>query len=239
MYFEDMYYTKEGSGNAVLFLHGWGCEHTVWARQTDQLKKRFCVITLDFYGFGKSATPPSNANLTFYAEKVSDLLAFLKIKKVSIVAHSFGGRVAILLCSLVPEKIEKIVLVNSAGLRRFSLKRSLKILAYKFCKKLAKIGLVDKKVTDSFGSSDYKALNGDLRGVFRSITQQDLSKGLAEIRCPALLIWGEKDRETPLWIAKKMKRKIKDSALIFIGKGHFGAYENPTVFNACLNSFLQ
>lgn len=239
MYFENMYYTKEGDGKTVLFLHGWGANGDCWQGIINPLKKRYCVVCVDFYGFGKSVLPPQGSDLSFYAEKISLLLDFLGVKKVNIVAHSFGGRVAILLTAKHPEKVEKLTLISSAGLKRFSLVKSLKILHYKIVKRFVKMKLVGAEKLKKFGSADFRALKGGLEGTFISVTQQDLSEFLPQIACPTLLIWGKKDNQTPLWIAEKMKRKIPLSELIFIGNGHFGAFENPTLTSAVLSSFID
>lgn len=238
MLYKNMYYTKEGDGNVVLFLHGWGATGDIWKNQQKALAKRFCVVCVDFFGFGQSPPPNMTVGVAFYAQKTAELLDHLNVEKVSVVAHSFGGRVAILLANLIPEKVTKLVLVDSAGLRRFSLKKCLLISLYKTVKRLVKIGLFSAEILKRFGSCDYKALTSEMRGTFRAVTQQDLSFFLPLIACPTLLIWGRNDKETPLWIARKMNRKIRGSALVFIGFGHFGAYENPLHFNACLASFL-
>lgn len=234
-----MNFTQEGGGNAVLFLHGWGCEGTIWKTQRDFFAKRYKVIAVDLPGFGTSPPPQKAENSYYYADQVYALLRELEIKKVVLVGHSFGGKVALLLAAAHPEIVGALVLVSSAGVVRNRLKNTIKQWGYKAAKLLSKIGLYDKNKLNKSGSADFRACEGVMRGVLCKVIKEDAVKVSRSVVCPTLLIWGEDDAETPLKSGKKLSRNIKNSALVLCGKGHFPFLEKPFYFNALLAEFLK
>ena len=250
-------YHKGQNQKTVLLLHGWGGNLNSFRFLEERLKTDgFSVITIDFPGFGGSDAPKKDFTLDDYVKIVKELLEQENVKDYSIVAHSFGGRVAIKLASIntlnqkhieqensgneiVNFSLQKLVLVDSAGIKpRFDLKTKFKIWRYKFLKKLKKIGLTKKDLSD-FGSDDYKAMPEELKVVFNRIVNEDLTENLKLIDCPTLLVWGKDDKDTPYYMAKKMKKSIKDSAIITFEGGHFAYLKHAEKFYNITKEFLQ
>ena len=231
--------TDFGNTETVLLLHGWGGSLNSFRFLENQLAKEgFSVITLDFPGFGGSDLPREDFSLDDYKKIVEELVEKENIKSVHIIAHSFGGRVAIKL-SAETNLVKKLVLVDSAGIKpRFSLAKNIKILHYKFLKSLKKIGLI-KRDLNNFGSADYKAMPNNLKSVFNRIVNEDLSGVLHKIECPTLIVWGRNDRETPLYMAKKLNKGIKDSAIVTFDGGHFAYLQNAEKFTIIVKEFLK
>lgn len=226
--------------NFVLLLHGWGGNlNSFRGVETYLLSQNYSVINMDFPGFGNSQIPPSNYCLDDYVQIVIEMLEFLNLKKINIIAHSFGGRVAIKLASNTT-LVDKMILVDSAGIKpKFSFKTKLRQSHYKLLKILVKKKIIHKDLS-KFGSQDYKALPNDLKPVFVRIINEDLSPLLAQIKCSTLLIWGQNDKSTPLYMAKKIKKNIKDCELIvFKNAGHFSYLENHDQFCLIVDSFLS
>jgi|LGOV01.1.fsa_nt_gb pimeloyl-ACP methyl ester carboxylesterase len=228
------------SGEYFLFLHGFGGSLKSFEGFEKALKNKANIINLDFFGFGKSDTPPVNFTIYDYASYVAEFLKKLKIKKVNIVAHSFGGRVAIILASNFRFLINKMVLIGSAGIKpRFNPKIWLKIKKFKLLLQFVKFKLIKKEVLNKYGSDDYKSLNNDFKQVFKNVISEDLSYLLKKIEAETLLIWGKKDKDTPLYMAKKMKRNIKNSALIIYPKaGHYSYVQEYNKTLLILKSFF-
>lgn len=234
-------YTRSQNGKNVLLLHGWGGSLNSFRTLEKQLiDSGFSVITIDFPGFGGSALPPESFEMIDYFKIVAELLEQENIEKVSIVSHSFGGRIALLLASYLPHKIEKLVLCDSAGIKpRFSLKKSIKIWKFKLLKKLKQKGLI-KQDLSNYGSTDYKAMPESLKPVFNRIVNTDLSEISKSIVCPTLIIWGTADKDTPFYMAKKLNKNIADSAIIkFEGCGHFCYLEKPLEFQKIVVNFFE
>ncbi len=246
----DIHYEVSGQGPKLLLLHGWGGRTGSMQPIANGLNDLRTVYNIDFPGFGESASPPAPWSVTEYTEMLIALLKQLDIKKADIVAHSFGGRVTLLLAATHPELVGKIVITGGAGLKpKREIKYYIKVYTYKLGKfmlkhgwmvKLAKLFGVDlEKLSHKAGSSDYQALSGVMKGTFVRVVNQDLKHCLPKIQSPTLLIWGEKDMDAPLWMGQAMEKGIKDAGLVvFEGRGHFAYLEEIGRFVKIVRAFL-
>lgn len=169
----------------------------------------------------------------------------------AVVAHSFGGRVTLWLASQYPEMFTRIVLTGAAGIPNRPTEKSKKRTAtYKklrsICEgmKRARIfGSLPDKAEDAlrkkYGSRDYNALDAEMRKTFVKVIHRDLTPCLSKIKQPTLLLWGDADTETPLWMGQEMEKAIPDAALIPLEGGtHFAYLEQSARFNAIIRNFL-
>ena len=206
-------FTKENDkDNVILFLHGWGCDSEIFAPITT-LMYHSTNLRVDLWGFGKSQSPPCAWDVIDYARQLKIFLKGCEIDKCHVVAHSFGGRVAIAFACLYPDMVQKMVLFSSAGLKRFSLVKTIKQTFHKIAKKFDKNRVA--------GSLDFRATPQHLKGTFIKVVNQDLTKYAKQISAPTLLVYGKKDSATPLWMGKKLHRLIKNSKLIVTKGDHF------------------
>jgi 3-oxoadipate enol-lactonase len=106
-----LYYEMAGSGNPVIFIHGFGADSRVWDAQFKDFAEQYLVIRYDIRGHGKSAVPSGEAYS--HVNDLNALLAHLNISKVSCIGHSLGGGIAIDFALAYPEKTTSIVLVDS------------------------------------------------------------------------------------------------------------------------------
>jgi pimeloyl-ACP methyl ester carboxylesterase len=111
-------FVLEGSGPALLLLHGLGCDHTTWLPVIRTLARRYTVIAPDMLGHGESDKPRADYSVGGYANGMRDLLTVLGIDKVTVVGHSFGGGVAMQFAYQYPERTERMILVSPGGLGR-------------------------------------------------------------------------------------------------------------------------
>ncbi len=237
--FRGVHYTREGEGRAVLLLHGWGGSIDCFASVANDLSGDFTVFRLDFWGFGASEMPPLDADIYSYAEVVEDFINKVIASPVILLGHSFGGRVAIILGAACP-LVEKIVLIDSAGLRpRQSLKKRIKIARYHRLKKKVNAGRIEPSKLDTFGSRDYLALPTALRQVFVRVVNEDLSYLARKIKVPTLLVWGRRDSETPLYMARKLRKMILHSTLQVLNGGHFAYLECEREFLRICYEFMH
>ena len=224
----------------TLLLHGWGGNLNSFRGLENELAENDqSVLTLDFPGFGGSDMPKESFTLDDYYKIVLELIQKLNIKKLNIVAHSFGGRIALLLASKNANLVHKLVLVDSAGLKpKYSFAKSFKIFHYKFLKKLKNAGII-KRDLSGYGSSDYRAMPDELKPVFNNIVKTDLTYTLKRISCSTLIVWGKDDTSTPYYMAKKLNKGIKDSAIITFDGGHFAYLQNSNKFLIIVNNFIK
>src|SRR5579875_3784434 len=106
-----------GSGPEVLVLHGWGASIEAVGSIVNALEPSCSAHAVDLPGFGQAGLPPAPWGAEEYADWVRALLDTLGLARVSIVGHSHGGRIAIQLAAHHPERVDKLVLVDAAGIR--------------------------------------------------------------------------------------------------------------------------
>ena len=117
-----------------MYLHGWGASAEL---MTPIALEGYLNVMVDFFGHGGTPREDRELHLIDYVKSVEKLLDHLSIRHATVVGHSFGGRVAIRLSLLRPDLVGKLVLIDSAGVRpRYSLRRTLRVLAYKLKKAL-------------------------------------------------------------------------------------------------------
>lgn len=191
------------------------------------------MTLVDFYGFGK--TPPSHIpiRLKDYSDSILDIIQHYKMSDVTLVGHSFGGRVAIKLASTHSYLLEKLVLVDSAGLKpKRSLRYYIKIFRHKLLNYL--------KIPHTSGSEDYRKLDDISKQTFKNIVNEDLSNLIKKITLPVLLFWGSKDKETPIYMAKKLYKNLVSPTLIVCkGLGHYAYIDRQNEFYMLLKSYLS
>ncbi|MCL2822255.1 MAG: alpha/beta hydrolase [Firmicutes bacterium] len=230
----DIFFKRAGQGGTqtVVLLHGWGGSSVTMTGIFDFLAANGCdCIAIDLPGHGQSPNPPPDFDLFDYADCVCSLADHLYLKNVALVGHSFGGKLSILLSQKT--WVKKIVLVSASGVKpRFDLKKYIKIKQYKRAKKR---GLDLAK----FGSTDFKALDPSMQSVFVKIVNTHLDKFLKKITKPTLLIWGKNDTDTPLYMAKKIKRRVGDCGLVTLEGGHYAFVLHHNRFCLILSSFLN
>ena len=113
-----MAYRMEGTGPALLLLHGIAGSSRTWRDVIPRLTDRFTVIAPDLMGHGLSEKPVGDYSLGAFASGIRDLLEVLDIDRTSVVGQSFGGGVAMQLAYQHPELCDRLVLVDSGGLGR-------------------------------------------------------------------------------------------------------------------------
>ena len=245
----DINFIDEGSGDAILLLHGWGSNLGVFKNLIDELKEKYRVLALDLPGFGESSKLDRGFNVDDYSDIVSDFLMELNIKDVILIGHSYGARIIIKLNSRdnLPFAIKKNVLIDGAGIKdKKDFKTKAKIYTYKFLKKLTyalpisndkKLEL-ENKYKRKLGSSDYSSADKFLQETLVKSVNEDLTNYIKNMR-ETLLIWGDKDNATPLWMAKLMEKEISNAGLVVLKGGHFSFLDDPITFNRVIASYFN
>ena len=142
-----------GQGEPLVFLHGWQSSMDAFLVVAEELKYQYKIILIDFPPFGKSGELSCAWSVNDYSDMVFELLKTLQINNFCILAHSFGGRVAINLCTCYNCIVKKLVLCGSAGLKpRRSLTYYYKIFKYKQHKRKAKS---ENQTLENFGSDAF------------------------------------------------------------------------------------
>ncbi len=230
-----MYYKKVGDGPPIVFLHGWGCDGSIFEDIVFGISGFSCYL-VDLCGFGQSPLPPEEGwNVTDYAMSLHQLLNQLQVSSATIVGHSFGCRVAMVFSAMYPQCVKQLLLVAPAGLRKFSIGRSLKVFRYKINKLLNR--LIGKRQTKNWGSEDYKNCNNGMKNTFVKVVNQNLAPFAKRISCRVLILNGRQDKQTPLSHAKRLNKIIRNSTLVALNGDHFCFFANAKSSSTVVQMF--
>ncbi|WP_416326429.1 alpha/beta fold hydrolase [[Eubacterium] hominis] len=223
--------TFSGEGQGMILLHGWGQNAYMMKFIQDHFAKHYRVMNLDLPGFGESEEPSHAWTLQEYADCVHTLASDAGIQKPILIAHSFGARIAFRYVLSYP--VEKMILTGAAGIRKhYTWDYYVRVYTYKLLKKM--------KLKANLGSSDYQSASPIMRGVLVQAVNEDISDQLHLIDVETLLVWGEKDTQTPLWMGKMMEKEMKNAALVVLEKeDHFAYFHQSFRFLRIVDAFLD
>lgn len=236
----------------IVILHGWGV--TMSGQKYSELKELlekggYRVYAPDLPGFG---TNPLDKAALHFEDYIQFLHTFIekniKVKKVVLIGHSFGGRLAIRFTKEYPKLVEKLILTGASGIPRPlpSLKKRVVYGITKIARPLFSIPplsffykLFRKGVYYSIGEMDYYKA-GSLTETFKNVYRVSIVPDLEDITIPTLIVWGEHDTFTPLADGVLIQRKIRDSELVvFPHSSHKLPYENAKDFSKEIMKFLS
>lgn len=241
-------YTEKGSGTPLLLLHGWGSSFKFYEKIIDALSNRCRVVAVNFPGCGESDTMKSPWTLDDYCDFVLKFINAIELDNPILIGHSHGGRVTLKMTAEKMINPPKIVLLDSAGLiPKKSFKQKCRAKSFKTIKRILTLPVIKNhsenllnKARNHYGSADYNAAPPVLRQTLVSLVNTDLREILPKITCPTLLIWGDKDTDTPLSDAKIIEKLIPDAGLcVYENAGHFAFFEQIGKTIAILNSFIK
>jgi pimeloyl-ACP methyl ester carboxylesterase len=239
-----VHFRLRGSGDPVVLLHGWGQTSLSFAGIMAALEKRFRVLAPDLPGFGFSESPPATWGSAEYAGVVASLIKNAGFERADVLGHSFGGKVAVALAASRPELVKRLVLV-AAPVVRLPPAAGVQSRArgYTIARKLAELAppLRDRILgwaRDRYGSEDYKAA-GELRSTFVKVVNEDWRTEMKGLRSPLLLVYGERDTDVPLAVAREALAEAPSAELAVIeGAGHFPFLDDSDRFLDAVTRFL-
>jgi len=245
-------YDRAGGGPAVLFIHGWSFNRTVWERQVLALRDRHTVITVDVRGHGESSHPRTGYTLGAMTGDLEHLVRALNVPRIAVVGWSMGGALAIALAERLAERLSAVGLVcTTAG------------------------GLSDPKHPSKEAKEMQAAIEADFRGFVRGFAPRlfrqgegsplfawavsqmqktpahvaaacfqtmlgvDVRPALKKLHVPITVLHGRHDGLVPVASAEEMVKGIKGATVtVFENSGHAPHLEEPEAFNAALAELL-
>ena len=243
-----IHYEVSGEGKPVILLHGWLCTLETMKPIANALEQDYKVYNIDLPGFGKSDMPEKPFSTNDFGNFLDEFIKKLKIEKPILIGHSNGGRTILNYAGRNLGDIEKIVLIDSAGIKpKRKINYYVKVYTFKTLKKFLGIfpnmemfNNIRERVLGKFGSSDYKNSPEILRKTMSTIINEDQTTIMQQIKVPTLLLWGENDMDTPLQDGKIMEKNIPNSSLIEIkGAGHFSYLDSYQQSMEIIKNFLK
>jgi len=264
------HYLKAGVGDSVVvLLHGGGLDNArlSWGLLIPELAKNHLVIAPDLPGYGQTDKPDVIYDLAYYNQFFPEFMDALGIKQANLVGISMGGAISIGYALLHPERINRLILVDSYGLQRktafhqlsflfvnipgvrsltYWLIKSRPMVRYSLKMILKRSG----SVTDELVEKVYEQLL--IPGVTRAFSDFQNAEltwdglktvymdRLQEIKAKTLIIHGGKDSLVPMEVSREAHEKIQNSEFkIMAGCGHWPQRDNPEEFNQVVREFLK
>lgn len=231
-------YELYGNGSdTIVFLHGWGQNIAMMKPIANPLAKKHQILILDLPGFGSSEEPKTAITVYEYVDIINKLINELKLTNITLVGHSFGGKLALLYASKY--KTKKLVVLASpfdVEIKKLSLKTRL----FKTIKKLPGMSKISEAAKKYIGSTDYKNASPIMREILTKHVNTDITKDVRKIKCPTLIIWGTSDEMVNVKKAYELRDLIKDSAVIIYPYcTHYAYLEDLDKTNRILSSFTE
>jgi pimeloyl-ACP methyl ester carboxylesterase len=261
-----LYVEERGKGSPVLLIHGFGASTYTWRHVAPELAKTHRVIAVDLKGFGQSDKPFDSRYSVFdQAELLAQLIEDKDLRNLTLVGHSFGGGIALLLALEANERLEgritKLVLLDSIAYPQ-NIPVFFRLLDVPLVSHLGvrmvppsvqtrvalKIAYFDDSKIDEDEVDAYAAPLKTAAGKHAIIysARQIVPDGLAEIseryktiELPTLILWCDHDRIVPLEVGLKLRRTLPNSTLRLVEDcGHMPQEEQPASTLKLLQGFL-
>jgi pimeloyl-ACP methyl ester carboxylesterase len=206
--------------NKIIILHGWTKNLDKWSVFIDALREK--GISAELLKIpGLTEKLDKAWDLPDYVQWLRDIVDKEK-DKVILMGHSNGGRIALSFVNSYPEKVKKLILIDSAGIYHNKLPHRIKILVFKT---IAKIG---RKITSSktledllyklAGEGDYRKSNPTVKQTMINLLNSDKNLDVSKIMTPTLIIWGADDKITPLSDGILINELLKNSKLKIVSE---------------------
>ncbi|WP_310991494.1 alpha/beta fold hydrolase [Aequorivita marina] len=249
----DVYYETFGKGPALVLLHGFLESSVMWKKLIPALSQNNLVITLDFPGHGKSDVIAEIHSMELMAEVVNELLEHLQIPSATLIGHSMGGYITMAFAELFPEKIERLILLNSTPAadseeRKENRNRALKVIESN------KNAFISMAITNLFAEASHQKFAAEiaalkkeaycfpLAGVKAAVKgmrdRKDRTEVLKNFEKAKYSVLSEKD---PLLEIEGTKNRAEacNANVITIDGGHHSTYENHSAVLKTLEGILK
>jgi pimeloyl-ACP methyl ester carboxylesterase len=246
-------FTDQGKGTAVVLLHGFLENKTMWNKYISLLAKNHRVITIDLLGHGETECLGYVHAMEDQADMIYAVLIYLRLRKVVIVGHSMGGYVGLAFAELYPDYIKGLFLLNSTSRadsaeRKVNRDRAIKAVKQNYTNfvRLSISNLFSEdnreKLESEIEKVKLEALKTPLQGIVAALEGMKIRKDrevlLHFAPYPIELVLGKKDG---VLIYEETIEQIEGTkvALKTFPDGHMSHIENETELKKILIAFLK
>jgi pimeloyl-ACP methyl ester carboxylesterase len=257
-------YWLGGDGRPVVLVHGLGGSAANWAVAAPHLLRRGCrLLVPDLPGHGRSEPAPAPDGLGSIADAVAALAALEGLAPATVVGHSLGADVAVRLALRHPDAVGALVLVapgslaaarsfGRAWLRFWGMLRVSRV-GGRFARQLASRPRLRRLALGGWGADDPDGLSPlaalgflahcvhsrDTVTAREALIAGDARHELHRVRCPVLVVWGARDRSTPLEDGFELARRLRAPLRTVAGAGHLVIGERPAELASIVAAWLE
>jgi pimeloyl-ACP methyl ester carboxylesterase len=249
-----------GQGPVLVLLHGLGGSIYDWRHLIRPLSESHRVVAIDLLGAGESDLPTGeDYSIAAQARRVKGVLDALGVRRATMIGSSYGGGIVLRFAQDWPERVERLVLINSVCYAE-------SIPTYVYLARAPWAGCIAETVPlgkatrwvlanndrtiDILSDAELETYNQELRkpgrrramvDVLRSLVPADPTEfeaRLGSIRAPSLLIWGAADTTVPIELGRRLQRDLPDAQLHAVNAGHVPNQECPEEVLQLILTFL-
>jgi pimeloyl-ACP methyl ester carboxylesterase len=250
---EHIFFSDQGKGTAVILIHGFLENATMWRGIIPSLSKKNRIVSIDLLGHGKTACLGYVHSMELFAETIAVVLKHLRIRKCILVGHSLGGYVALAFAEKHPQKIKGLCLMNATSNEDDEARKTLRIRANKMIQnnfsamvRMSFTNLFSKESSTIFAtemnSALQEALQTPLQGYIAAQEGMRIRPNrnhvLVENNFKKLLIIGEKDPVLDCQISLEEAKKTNSEFVLF-PDGHMSHIENKNQLIPTLKNFIN
>jgi pimeloyl-ACP methyl ester carboxylesterase len=228
-------YQVLGIGPPLILIHGLAGSGRWWSKNIAAFSRHFRVYVVDLVGFGHSHSGRYEQGFSL-GDAADVLIRFMDrvaIRRSSVVGHSMGGHIALVLAADTPDRIDRLVLVDAAALPlgrgRPGHLMTLLVALFRF-----PLGFLPVLAIDS-----WRAGVKTIWHAAREVLEADIRPKLGQVTSPTLVIWGERDTIVPVRLGHQLAERLPNASLLIIpGAGHNPMWERAHLFNQTVLGFL-
>ena len=249
----NIHYSSAGNGTAIILLHGFLEDRTMWDPFIEELSKQHQVVTMDLLGHGETGSLGSVHSMDDMAEAVKTVLKELNIKKSIILGHSMGGYVALAFAEKYPDEMIGLCLMNSTAQADSKDKKINRDRAVEAVQK-NKNSFVRISITNLFRPKNRTIFSKELNQVKKKALRMSVDRISAALKgmkirkyrvklfrslsCKKMMIIGKRD---PVLEYDALIQQIKDTNIkvVEFPDGHMSHIENKEEFLTSIMHFIE
>ena len=251
----SVFLSGNDKNNAILFVHGFPYDHSMWQAQVDEFSKDYMCVSYDIRGLGESTAGDGQVTMESFVDDLEKIIEELKPSKPILCGLSMGGYISLRALERMQETFSAVILCDTkseADNNEGKLKRATGI------KRINEEGLAPFAkdfITNCFGDNFKQNRKEELQKIigkssqfnpvgvkgclFAMLSRTDTTTSLSNIKLPTLIICGEQDTLTPPPVMRDMFHRISNADFVEIPKaGHMTPIENPQLVNKAIRDFL-
>ena len=252
----EMNYELSGEGECLVLIHGFSDNMNMWYNQVPELAKQCRVLTYDVRGFGQTERTRDRYSMELFADDLYELLRALDVKSACVLGYSMGGRIALEFALNHPEFMRGLIFANSGMGGAPSPEMEERRTMMMGVLEMGDIEIISEIMTVASFSPGFEERNPAAFRRYKDIKMQNDPSAYREIaqmmiealagapdwsrlKCPVLIIAGERDGLMETGVAELMKDSISDAVLEKLPTGHAAAIETPEEFNQLVLDFMK